>query len=248
MRKRIYDIIERSDGDDRLSSIYDFIMMLTIVASIVPLAFKETNTWFLWIDHISVAVFGLDYLLRLCTADYKLGKSVRSFFLYPFTFMAIIDMLSILPSLTILNAGYRLLKLLRLARSLRALRTLKILRSFKFLRYSRSFDIIINVLKKQRRVFGAVATMSVAYILISALVIFNVEPESFPTFFDAVYWATISLTTVGYGDIYPVSTIGRAVTMVSSVFGIAIIALPSGVITAGYLTEVHDNPVEEEEK
>ena len=248
MRKRIYDIIERSDGADRLSSIYDFIMMLTIVASIVPLAFKETNTWFLWIDHISVAVFGLDYLLRLWTADYKLGKSVRSFFLYPFTFMAIIDMLSILPSLTILNAGYRLLKLLRLARSLRALRTLKILRSFKFLRYSRSFDIIINVLKKQRRVFAAVATMAAAYILISALVIFNVEPESFPTFFDAVYWATISLTTVGYGDIYPVSTIGRAVTMVSSVFGIAIIALPSGVITAGYLTEVHENPEEEEEK
>ena len=64
------------------------------------------------------------------------------------------------------------------------------------------------------------------------------EPESFETFFDAIYWATISLTTVGYGDIYPVTTVGRIVTMVSSVFGIAIIALPSGVITAGYLSEV----------
>ena len=80
--------------------------------------------------------------------------------------------------------------------------------------------------------------MAVAYILISALVIYNVEPESFETFFDAIYWATISLTTVGYGDIYPITTIGRIVTMISSAFGIAIIALPSGVITAGYLEEI----------
>ncbi|MEE1023645.1 MAG: potassium channel family protein [Acutalibacteraceae bacterium] len=81
--------------------------------------------------------------------------------------------------------------------------------------------------------------MAVAYILVSALVIYNVEPESFETFFDAIYWATISLTTVGYGDIYPVTTIGRIVTMISSAFGIAIIALPSGVITAGYLAEIN---------
>ena len=80
--------------------------------------------------------------------------------------------------------------------------------------------------------------MAVAYILISALVIYNVEPDSFETFFDAIYWATISLTTVGYGDIYPITTIGRIVTMFSSAFGIAIIALPSGVITAGYLEEI----------
>ena len=65
------------------------------------------------------------------------------------------------------------------------------------------------------------------------------ETTRFETFFDAIYWATISLTTVGYGDIYPVTTIGRIVTMISSVFGIAIIALPSGVITAGYLEEVN---------
>ena len=82
--------------------------------------------------------------------------------------------------------------------------------------------------------------MAVAYIFVSALVVYNVEPDSFETFFDAVYWATISLTTVGYGDIYAVTTIGRIVTMISSVFGIAIIALPSGVITAGYLEEMKD--------
>ncbi len=233
MRKKLYSIIEPVGNDNKLSNIYDFIMMTTIVVSIIPLAFKETNAFFQWIDYITVSIFILDYLLRLLTADYKLKKSVASFFVYPLTPMAIIDLISILPSLTVLNSSFRLLKLFRL------LRTLKVLRAFKFLRYSKSFDIISNVFKKQKKVLSAVATMAVAYVLISALVIYNVEPESFETFFDAIYWATISLTTVGYGDIYPVTTIGRIVTMISSVFGIAIIALPSGVITAGYLEEVN---------
>lgn len=233
MRKKLYSIIEPVDNGTKLSSIYDFIMMATIVISIVPLAFKETNIIFQWIDYITVGIFVLDYILRLFTADYKLNKSAASFFVYPITPMAIIDLLSILPSITVLNNGFRLLKLFRL------LRTLKVLRAFKFLRYSKSFDIIASVFRKQKKVLSAVATMAVAYILISALVIYNVEPESFKTFFDAIYWATISLTTVGYGDIYPVTTIGRIVTMISSAFGIAIIALPSGVITAGYLAEIN---------
>ena len=93
-------------------------------------------------------------------------------------------------------------------------------------------------MKQQKRVLISVAVLAFAYILVSALIVFNVEPESFKNFFDAIYWATVSLTTVGYGDIYPVSNIGRIVTMVSSMFGIAIIALPSGIITAGYLEEI----------
>lgn len=232
MRKKLFSIIEPVDNSSKLSNIYDFIMMVTIVISVVPLAFKETNIVFQWIDYVTVSIFILDYILRLITADYKLNKSVASFFVYPVTPMAIIDLVSILPSITVLNNGFRLLKLFRL------LRTLKVLRAFKFLRYSKSFDIIASVFQKQKKVLSAVATMAVAYILVSALVIYNVEPESFETFFDAVYWATISLTTVGYGDIYPVTTIGRIVTMISSAFGIAIIALPSGVITAGYLAEI----------
>ncbi len=233
MRKKLFSIIESAENDSKLSNVYDFIMMITIVISVVPLAFKETNTIFQWIDYITVTIFILDYFLRLITADYKLKKSVVSFFVYPITPMAVIDLISILPSITILNSSFRLLKLFRL------LRTLKVLRAFKFLRYSKSFDIITNVFRKQKKVLFAVATMAVAYILISALVIYNVEPDSFETFFDAIYWATISLTTVGYGDIYPITTIGRIVTMFSSAFGIAIIALPSGVITAGYLEEIN---------
>lgn len=233
MRKKIFDIIETNNESNQFSNVYDIVMMITIVVSIIPLAFKQANIVFEYIDCITVAIFIIDYLLRLLTADYKLNKSALSFILYPITPMAIIDLVSILPSITFLNSGLRLLKLFRL------LRTLKVFRTFKFLRYSKSFEIISNVFKKQKKVLSAVATMAVGYILVSALVIYNVEPESFKTFFDAVYWATISLTTVGYGDIYPVSTIGRIVTMVSSAFGIAIIALPSGVITAGYLDEIN---------
>lgn len=239
MRKKIFEIIERDTGESKLSKLYDIMMMAAILVSIVPLAFKESNGVFEWIDHISVSIFILDYVLRLATADLKLHRSAASFFIYPITPMAVIDLVSILPSLTVLNSGFKLLKIIRL------LRCLKVLRTFKFLRYSKSFEIIANVFKKQRRVLSAVGSLAIGYILISALVIYNVEPESFGTFFDAIYWATVSLTTVGYGDIYPVSVIGRLVTMLSSILGIAIIALPAGVITAGYMSEVSENHEEE---
>ena len=232
MRQKLFLVVEPAENGNKLSYVYDFIMMAAIVMSVIPLAFKETNAFFQWMDYVTVSIFIVDYFLRLITADYKLKKSAFSFFIYPFTPMAIIDLLSILPTVTALNGSLRLLRMFRLVT------TLKVLRVFKFLRYSKSFGIVANVFKKQKKVLSAVATTAVVYILISALVIYNVEPESFKTFFDAVYWATISLTTVGYGDIYPVTTIGRVVTMVSSVFGIAIIALPSGVITAGYLAEI----------
>lgn len=127
-------------------------------------------------------------------------------------------------------------------------RTLKVFRAVKFLRYSKNLIILIDVLKKEKKALSAVATMAAAYIVISALVIFNVEPNSFNNFFDAIYWATVLLTTVGYGDIYPVSTLGRIVTMISSLFGIAIIALPSGIVTGGYLNEINSRNQKREDK
>lgn len=109
MRKFIFKIIEPSDGGNKLNRIYDFIMMGTIIVSIVPLAFKTSNALFVWIGNISVSIFIIDYILRFITADLKLEKSIGSFFLYPITPMAIIDLLSILPSLTVLNNGFKLL-------------------------------------------------------------------------------------------------------------------------------------------
>ena len=85
---------------------------------------------------------------------------------------------------------------------------------------------------------AAVCVLACGYIALSALIMFQVEPDSFDTFFDAIYWAVVTLTTVGYGDIYPTSEIGRIVSMMSSFMGIAIVALPTGIITAGYMREL----------
>ncbi len=234
MRKRIFEIIEVSKDKDRLSFLYDVTMLLAIIISIVPLAFKETYRAFYYIDVVTTILFIIDYMLRLVTADYKFKKkTAMAFLLYPFTFWAIIDLVSILPTITVLNSGFKLLRLFRVVK------TFRIFRIFKAFRYSKSIRIIINVMKNSKEALLAVGTLAISYILISALIIFNVEPKSFKNFFDAIYWATISLTTVGYGDIYPVTNAGRIITMISSILGIAIVALPSGIITAGYLNEIN---------
>ena len=240
MRKRIFEMVEVSDGE-RGSAIYDVVMMAVIIISLLPLAFKTTNPVFEAIDKIAAVIFAADYILRLCTADHKLKRGVKSFFLYPFTPMALIDLLCILPSFTVIAGGFRVLKVLRL------FRTFRVFRAFKAFRYSKSLMIITDVIREQRVPLLAVCTLAVGYILISALVIFNVEPDSFNNFFDAIYWATVSLTTVGYGDIYPVSTAGRIITMISSILGIAIVALPAGIITAGYMDRIQKNAAVKEE-
>lgn len=235
VRKRIYEIIEVADDNDRLSMAYDILMMCTIVISVLPLAFKSTNAFFRCIDIVTAIVFIIDYALRLATADYKLRRTgVVPFLRYPFTPWAIIDLISILPALTLLSGGFKLFRLFRI------FRTFRVFRVFKALRYSKSIIIIVNVMKNTKDALLAVCTFAIGYIFVSALIIFNVESDSFATFFDAVYWATISLTTVGYGDIYPVTTAGRLITMVSSVFGIAIVALPAGIITAGYMNALRE--------
>ena len=159
-----------------------------------------------------------------------LGTIARLFKNYrPFSFFGIVDLLSILPPLTMLSSGFKLFRLFRLNKALKAL---------KFLRYSHSFELILNVIKREKRALAAVCVLAGGYIALSALIMFQVEPDSFDTFFDAIYWAVVTLTTVGYGDIYPTSEIGRIVSMTSSFMGIAIVALPTGIITAGYMREL----------
>ena len=233
VRRRVYEIIEVAREDDKASFWYDMLMLLTIVVSILPLAFKKRYWIFQYTDEVTTTLFIVDYLLRLWTADFKLNdRSAAAFFRYPFTPWAIIDLVSILPTLAYLHVKLRVFRVFRL------FRTLRVLRIFKALRYSKSMSIIMSVIRNSKEALGAVCMLAVMYILVSALVIFNVEGKSFDTFFEAVYWATVSLTTVGYGDIYPVTTAGRVITMVSSLFGIAIVALPAGIITAGYMEEL----------
>ena len=233
MRKRIYEVIEIAQDNDKLSHFYDSFMLVAIIVSLIPLAFKSENMVFIVLDKVVCGIFIIDYLLRWMTADYKLEKGKWSFVKYPFTIMAIFDLLSILPSLSIISKGFKVLRVLRM------LRALRVIRVFKAFRYSRNIAIIVNVFKKQKDSLMVVCWLAVAYILVSALVVFNIEPDTFESFFDAIYWATVSLTTVGYGDIYATSMAGKVITMVSALFGIAIVALPAGIVTAGYMDEIN---------
>ena len=243
MRKRVYEIIEVAKEGDRYSSVYDSFMIVIITLSLLPLVFKESTPFLTVLDKAAAGIFIADYLLRWTTADLKFhSRGPVPFLRYPFSFMAIIDLLSILPSLTFLNSGFKLLRLIRMSRAFRVFRV------FRALRYSRSLRIIRDVLRSSRTSLAAVGTLALGYIFVSALVIFNAEPDSFQNYFEALYWATVSLTTVGYGDIYPVSTIGRIIAMVSSVFGVAIVALPSGIITAGYMRELEKEQLDRQEK
>ena len=240
MRKRIYEIIEPAQGNDKISLLYDIIMLIAIAVSIIPLMFVEDNLAFRIIEQVTVSFFIIDYLLRWITADYRLAKKGGSFLLYPFTGWAIIDLLSILPVFSILGQGFKIVRLTRL---------LRILRLFKFIRYTDKIQVLGRVVRKEKDVLLTVLVIAIFYVFLTALIMFNAEPHmnpvtgapTFASFFDALYWATVTLTTVGYGDLTPVSDIGRFVSMLSSLFGVAIIALPSGVITASYLEELRAN-------
>lgn len=237
MRKRIYQIIQKASKGDKWSYVYDIFMLAIILASIIPLTVIGEKPYFAILEIITTSVFIIDYILRWATADYKLNKRTLSFVLYPFTPMAIVDLLSILPGFGVINQGFKIFRITRM---------LKILRIFKFLRYSDKISLFVRVLHKEKNVLLSVLGIAIFYVFLTALIMFNVEPhvnpitgvQTFSNFFDALYWATVTLTTVGYGDLCPVTDVGRCVSMLSSLFGVAIIALPSGVITASYLDEL----------
>lgn len=239
LRHKIYDLVNRDNKGMIASRIYDWYMLVMILASVVPLMFIEDYPVFRVIEAVTVTAFIIDYILRWSTADYQLKRGAVSFVIYPFTPMAIIDLLSILPGLNLISPEFKLLRLTRL---------LKIVRLLKIFRYSEKITIFLRVLSKEKEVLLSVLMLALFYIFITALVMFNAEPhinphtgeETFHSFFDALYWATVTLTTVGYGDLCPVTDIGRVVSMLSSLFGVAIIALPSGVITASYLEELKE--------
>ena len=236
-REQIYQIIEKDDGSSFWSHIYDVFMLCMIILSVVPLMFWDDYPVFKCIEIVTTAVFIIDYLLRWATADVKQEKGTAAFLKYPFTSWAIIDLLSILPSFNILGETFKVARTARL---------LKMFRLLKALRYSSQILVFFNVLKKERKVLGSVLLFAVCYIFVTALVMFNVEPQfnpetgetTFSTFFDALYWSAVTLTTVGYGDMCPATDAGRIISMLSAMFGIAIIALPSGIITASYIDEL----------
>lgn len=238
LRKGIYKLVDPKNKESVSSRIYDVVMLLMIVIGIMPLMFRKQYEIFWYFDLISGLSFIADYILRWSVADFDSKRSQKAaFVVYPFTPMAIIDLLSILPVFNLLGQTFKVFRVSRL---------LKILQIFKIIRYFEPLGIILAVIRKQGKVLMTVMSLAVFYIFITALIMFNCEeqinPETgkfmFEDFFDAFYWAACTLTTVGYGDLYPISDIGRVISIISSMVGIAIIALPSGIVTAGYMEEL----------
>ena len=249
LRQQISEMVD-AKNETRISRIYDSIMLAAIIIGILPLMFRSQNKLFLFFDLFSGICFIIDYILRWLCADKLSGrKGIWAFIIHPITPMAIIDLLSILPTLALLSPSFKIVRVSRL---------LKVLRVIKVIRYYEPLEIILAVIRRQSRILYTVFSLALFYIFITALIMFNAEedinPETgsylFNNFFDAFYWAACTLTTVGYGDIYPISNIGRIISIISSMVGIAIIALPSGIVTAGYLDELKSrkegNDTEEE--
>ena len=239
-RQKLWFLIE-PDADQDVS-VYDKTMLGIIAASLIPLmAGTQIPEWMHWLDIAATIIFLIDYILHWICADLSEPREdVRkhrylSFILYPLRPIAIIDLLSILPGFFPLNHGLRIFRLVRLFRIVRGLMI------FRNIRRRRSVDLIVTALKKQRESLTIIFCIAIGYIFVSALIVFNVEPQTFKSFFDALYWSTVSLTTVGYGDIYPVTAIGRLFTMLSSILGIAVIALPSSILTADLMIILNDS-------
>ena len=229
-RRRIYEVIEVSSIGDISSRAYDRLMTTAIIVGLLPLTVKEMNNYLVAIDIFVSILFIIDYAARVYTADYKMGyQNYRAYIAYIFTPLAIFDFLSIVPVVYIFIPVSGFISLLRLFR---------VFRMLKLVRYSKTMIIIRNVIRKVKSQLIAVLFLIIIYIFGAAMLIFQLEPDLFDNFFDALYWATISITTIGYGDIYPVTTVGRLITMISALVGMAVIALPTGIITAAYMAEI----------
>ena len=237
-REKLYRLVEPGNKDFFAARVYDILMLIAITIGILPLVFRTQYKIFWYFDLISGICFIVDYILRWITADYESKRSkLAAFLIYPFTPMAIIDLLSILPIFNLLGPTFKVFRVPRF---------LKILRVFKVIRYFEPLEIIMSVIRAQSRILLTVFSLAVFYIFITALIMFHVEEEINPetgqylfnTFFDAFYWSACTLTTVGYGDLYPISDTGRVISIISAMVGIAIIALPSGIVTAGYMDEL----------
>lgn len=230
-KRRVYEVIEVSNVGDRSSRAYDVVITTAVIVGLLPMTLKGENLYTRLIELLTGFIFLTDYCVRVYTADFKMGyKSIKAYIAYVLTPLAIMDLLAIIPVITLFIPVSGFIRLLKLFRFFRV---------FKLIRYSKTMIVIANVIRKVKSQLLAVLILILIYIFVSAMLVFQMEQEIFDSFLDALYWATISITTIGYGDISPVTPVGRIITMISALVGMAIIALPTGIITAAYMNEIN---------
>ena len=242
LRRRIYELVDASPSEDGSPPHFDwfdrFLALLIIlnVAAVVietvePLG-RRFRTGFHWFEVLSVAVFTAEYVLRLwsCTADPRYSHPITGRLRFALRPLVLVDLLAILPAY-LPDTAVDL-------RFLRALRLLRILRVLKLGRYSDAAGVLLGVVKSRSAELAVMVVVLFVVLVLSSGVMYYVEhdaqPDRFSSIPAAMWWSVVTLTTIGYGDVYPITPLGRVLGGVIAVSGVGIVALPTAIIAAGF--------------
>lgn len=243
-KRRIFETLEKDEGDDKLSRRFDIFIMTMILLNVAAVIFETVEVIyngiprvFEYFEYISVFVFTIEYLLRLWTCTYyeKYRHPFWGRLKFIFSFIAIVDLLAILPFYLplILDMDGRVLRVLRLFR---------IVRIFKMGRYSTAFNMIVRVMAKRKEELLITLTIVIVMLILASSLMYYVEheiqPEAFSSIPATMWWAVATLTTVGYGDVYPITGLGRLLGAFIAILGVGIFALPAGIIASGFESEI----------
>ena len=242
-RKRILQIIEVGSDLDLTSRIYDYVnagaivinLALSILCTFAKIK-EQFGTLFTVIEGITVAFFAIDYLLHLFTAGELYDELTEKHALkkYVFSFSGIIDLLCFLPYYLpiFFPAGTVAFRLIRIVR---------IFRLFRINAYHDSFSVIKDVISGKKQQLISSVYIILVLMLASSLCMYSLEheaqPEVFQNAFSGIWWAASTLLTVGYGDIYPITTAGKFLGIVITFLGVGMVAIPTGIISAGFVDQ-----------
>lgn len=245
-RKRLLEILEVGNDLDHVSRAYDFISAFAIVLNLTVSIMYTFDTLegrfgstLLRIERITVVFFALDYILRLLTArilyeDEKDMTELRALRRYVFSFMGIIDLLSFLPYYLpfFFPSGTVAFRMIRIVR---------IFRLFRINAYSDSLHVIGEVIYGKRSQLVSSVVIILILMLGSSLCMYSLEheaqPDVFQNAFSGIWWAASTLLTVGYGDIYPVTVLGKVFGIFITFLGVGMVAIPTGIISAGFVDQ-----------
>lgn len=252
LKIRIYDIlVETDDGElvDRIVAVFLMLLILVNAAAVVAETVDDLNQRFGSIFHaieaVSIAIFSIEYLLRLWIAplDPKYSKPFTGRLRYAFSLMAIVDLLAILPAFLPLIFAVDL-------RIIRFLRIFRLFRLFKMSRYVASLNSLDDVVRSKKEELTVTVIMIAMMLLFSSSLMYVVEteaqPDKFPDIPSAMWWGVATLTTVGYGDIFPITPLGKLLGGFIAFLGIGIFALPTGILASGFADEIRKRQTKEE--
>ena len=252
IRKRCWELLEPGSEEDYSSKKIDVFLLvlislnvLSVILETVDVLFEKYEFFFLCFEIFSVTIFTIEYFARLwsCVTEKNHETDLKRRIKYILSFSAIIDAMAIIPSF---------IALIYPTVDLRFIRALRIIRLLKFSRYSSSINSLLLVLWDQRKSFGAAFfILFIALIIASSgmyLVEKDVQPDKFGSIPDAMWWAVVTLTTVGYGDVTPITSVGRIFGSIIIILGIGTVALPSGILAAAFSDFTRRNQKKYEDK